>query len=306
MFVLLPFPFVGTYSNPSFILLQSIYLLTLASYLEERAARIRREALGRAQVALAGSKPNCFHYILDSFFGYKGDNASETESTVGENLEAPSPRDGRNWLPKDSSFQTPTDSSAGQAPISAVQVLPPKKRPQQIKDFSTLGGLHSGSESESGRTYASPGATKAVIFKPGPVEKTWSRTGIPKEFLPVHDAGKYSCPACQNFEPKSNIDTVATHIRRNHLNVALGCHFCDQVFFSSEGWKKHNVSVHNLPKAQFVPLDAEDPGVYQPLKGVQSVEEINEEEEAAIREATGLKDQNLDIEPGFVSMDITE
>ena len=289
--------------------MQSIYLLTLASYLEEHAARIKCEALGRAQVALAGSKPNCFHYILDSFFGYRGDNASETGSTTGDGgnvVEAPTPRDGRNWMPKGAPFQAPADPSVSQASSSAVQALPPKKRPQQIKDFSTLGGLHSGSESEPGRTHASPGATKAIAFKPSSVEKTWSRTGIPKEFLPVHDAGKYSCPACQDFEPKSNIDTVATHIRRNHLNVALGCHYCDQMFFSLEGWKKHNITVHNLPKAQFVPVDAEDPGVYQPLKDIQTVEDIDEEEKEAVLQAVGSKGQNLDIEPDFVSMDITE
>ena len=242
---------------------------------------------------------------MDSFFGYRGDNVSESGSIigdVGDQAEPPTPRDGRNWLPK----ETSAAPSTSQAPASAVQALPVKKRPQLAKDFSTLGGLHSGSESESGRTQASPAATKAIAFKPSSVEKTWSRTGIPKEFLPVHDAGKYSCPACEQFEPKSNIDTVATHIRRNHLNVALGCHHCDQMFFSSEGWKKHNVTVHNLPKAQFVPVDAEDPGVYQPLQGVRSVKDIDEEEKAAVLQASGLAGQNLDIEPDFVSMDLTE
>ena len=264
-----------------FLPFQSIYLLTLAAYLEERAARIRREALGRAQVALAGSAPNCFHYILDSFFGYRGDNASESGSVIddpSESTKAPTPRDGHNWLPK----ETTTTSSAKIPQPSAVAALPAKKRPQELRDFSTLGGLHSGSESESGRVHASPGATKAVIFKPSSVEKLWSRTGIPKEFLPIHDAGKYSCPACGTFEPKSNIDTVATHIRRNHLNIAIGCHHCDQCFFSSEGWKKHCVAVHNLPKAQFVPLDAEEPGVYQPLQGVSEVVKVDEEEQQAV------------------------
>ena len=230
---------------------------------------------------------------------------SEGESApvdVGDKVEPPTPRDGRNWMPK----ETPAAPSTSQTPASAVQALPVKKRPQSTKDFSTLGGLHSGSESESGRVQASPAATKAVAFKPSSVEKTWSRTGIPKEFLPVHDAGKYYCPACKEFDPKSNIDTVATHIRRNHLNVAIGCHHCDQCFFSSEGWKKHCVSVHNLPKAQFVPVDAEDPGVYHPLQGIHSVEEVDEEEKTAILQASGLSGQNLDIEPDFVSMDLTE
>ena len=260
-------------------------------------------------MALTGSALNCFHYILDSFFGYRGDNVSKSGSVIGEPSEstkAPTPRDGRNWLPKELSADVADTPSDKVTPPTAVTALPVKKRPQQLRDFSTLGGLHSGSESESGRVHASPGATKAVVFKPSSVEKNWSHTGIPKEFLPVHDTGKYSCPACQSFEPKSNIDTVATHIRRNHLNVAIGCHHCDQCFFSSEGWKKHCVAVHNLPKAQFVPLDAEEPGIYQPLQGVSEVEKVDEEEQRTVLQAAGLRGQNLDIEPDFTSMDITE
>ena len=283
-------------------------MLTLASYLEEWAARIKREALRRAQVALAGTAPNCFHYILDSFFGFRGDVTSETGS-VADDVTVPIPKDGHNWLPKDMLPEMPTPSASGVpsgASTSAVKALPLQKHPQQLKDFSTLGGLHSGSESESGHTHTSPGATKAVVFKPSSVERTWSCTGIQKEFLPKHDAGKYYCIVCQDFDPKSNIDTVTTHVRRNYLNVVLRCHYCDQSFFSSEGWKKHNVHVHNLPKAQFVPLDAEDPGVYQPLKDVTEVENVEKEEEEAILRATGLQGQNLDVEAPFESMDIVE
>ena len=234
---------------------------------------------------------------------------SESGSVMEEpsdSTKAPTPRDGCNWLPKEMSAATVTTPPDKATKPTAVAALPTQKRPQQLRDFSTLGGLHSGSESESGRVHASPGATKAVIFKPSSVEKLWSRTSIPKEFLPVHDAGKYSCPACQSFEPKSNIDTVATHIRRNHLNIAIGCHYCDQSFFSSEGWKKHCIAIHNLPKAQFVPLDAEEPGVYQPLQGVSEAEQVDEEEQKAVLQAASLRGQNLDIEPEFTSMDITE
>ena len=61
-------------------------MLTLASYLEERAAKLKREALGRCQVAFAGSPPNCFSQLLVTFFGYKGD-LSEFGSTAGEDTE---------------------------------------------------------------------------------------------------------------------------------------------------------------------------------------------------------------------------
>ena len=58
-------------------------MLTLESYLEERAAKLIREALGRAQVAFAGSPPNCFHHLLVTFFSYKGE-PSEAGSTARE------------------------------------------------------------------------------------------------------------------------------------------------------------------------------------------------------------------------------
>ena len=58
-----------------------MYMLTLASYLDERAAKLKREALGRCQVAFAGSPPNSLHYILDQFFGFKEDTASEASGT---------------------------------------------------------------------------------------------------------------------------------------------------------------------------------------------------------------------------------
>ena len=57
-------------------------MLTLGSYLEERAAKLCREALGRIQVALAGSAPNSMYTTIDSFFGYQADD--ETEETPEE------------------------------------------------------------------------------------------------------------------------------------------------------------------------------------------------------------------------------
>ena len=60
-------------------------MLTLASYLEERAVKLKREALGRCQVAFAGSPPNCFNQLLVTFFRYKGD-PSEVGSTAGEEM----------------------------------------------------------------------------------------------------------------------------------------------------------------------------------------------------------------------------
>ena len=45
-------------------------MLTLASYMDERSAHYKQEALGRVRVALAGSLPNCFYSLLTDLFGY--------------------------------------------------------------------------------------------------------------------------------------------------------------------------------------------------------------------------------------------
>ena len=57
--------------------LQAMYMLTLSSYLEERAAKVRREALGCIQVALAGAPPNSFYTTVDKFFGYGEEEEEE-------------------------------------------------------------------------------------------------------------------------------------------------------------------------------------------------------------------------------------
>ena len=43
----------------------------VSSYMEERSAHLKLEALGRIRVALAGSPPNCFYILLEDIFRYK-------------------------------------------------------------------------------------------------------------------------------------------------------------------------------------------------------------------------------------------
>ena len=106
---------------------------------------------------------------------------------------------------------------------------------------------------------------------------------------------------CPKYKPRSNIDTVATHIQRDHLNIVLRCHFCDDAFFSSEGWKKHNTQKHGkTSRNEFVPEDAVQPGTYIPPSPVAILAEVKEEEKTAIEQAAGiLSGVDLDVEPDF-------
>ena len=170
-------------------------MLTLASYLEERAAKLKREALGRCQVAFAGSPPNCFNHLLVTFFGYKGE-ASEVGSTAGEETE------------EEGNLLTAFCKVMQKYPVAAT--IPEQQPAQRPASTSMLRG----SSTENIQPQATPAMTRAIIFRPGRDEKQWSRMGLTQEYHPDHDGGKYSCPLCQpsQYEPKGNIDTMATHI----------------------------------------------------------------------------------------------
>ena len=262
-------------------------MLTLSSYLEERAAKLRREALGRIQVSMAGAPPGSFYGIMDRFFGYADDEEPE------ENEDATT------------------------TPHTAAFCLPAHLTSVRGKASTVVSGASAGSESktpkESSKPHASPAISRALVFKPGPNSKTWSRTGLPKEFQPVRsvDTDKYGCPMCPKYEPRSNIDTVATHIRRDHLNIAIECHFCTEAFFTCEAWKSHNQKEHNCAKNEYVPQGAEEPGVYKaPTGNVPELpteielDVIKQEEELAVAEAAGLAGQDLDVEPETIEEDI--
>ena len=163
--------------------------------------------------------------------------------------------------------------------------------------------LFSSSESEGGRQHPGPLSTHAQIFKLGPDEKHWSRTGLAKEYMPQSKEGKYLCPLCPQYEGRSNIDTVSTHVRRDHLNISLGCHFCDEAFFSSEGWKKHNIQKHKKAKHEFVPEDALDPGTAVKIPDQTELKEVKGEEAVAIERSIGITG-NLDAEPEFHESEI--
>ena len=94
----------------------------------------------------------------------------------------------------------------------------------------------------------------------------------------------------------------------------MGCHYCNESFFSSEGWKKHNFQKHGKTKSKCVPEATEEPGTYEvPAAQVlipdnAELAEVKQEEQAAIEAAAGLaQKENLDVESDFVEvMEIAE
>ena len=147
-------------------------MLTLSLYLEERAAKLRREALGRIQVSMAGAPPGSFYSIMDRFFGYADDEEPEADE----------------------------DTTA--TPHTAAFCLPAHLTSVRGKASTVVSGASAGSEpetpKESSKPHASPAVSRALVFKPGPNSKTWSHTGLPKEFQPVRlvDTDKFMAVLC--------------------------------------------------------------------------------------------------------------
>ena len=95
-------------------------------------------------------------------------------------------------------------------------------------------------------------------------------------------------------------------------HIALGCHFCEDAFFSSEGWKKHNSQKHGeTNRSEYVSEDAVEPGTYVPSSAAALptdliLAEVKEEEKTAIEQAAGISSGvDLHMEPEF-SEDIME
>ena len=61
---------------------------TLACHLDERSAQLKREALGRIQVALAGAPPNSFYRLLQTTFGYKMGSALPPAEDISDDEDA--------------------------------------------------------------------------------------------------------------------------------------------------------------------------------------------------------------------------
>ena len=86
----------------------------------------------------------------------------------------------------------------------------------------------------------------------------------------------------------------------------MGCHFCEDAFFSSEGWKKHNSQKHRKTnRSEYIPEDAVEPGTYVPSSAAALptdliLAEVKEEEKTAIEQAAWISSGvDLDVEPEF-------
>ena len=123
--------------------------------------------------------------------------------------------------------------------------------------------------------------------------------GLALEYEPISENKLYKCPFTNcDYQPRQNLDSVCTHVR-HHLNVAIQCHFCMKIYWSSEGWLKHTRDVHKESKP--VPAD------YRKEKVAPRQEVLKEsmaaygvalqKEQAGLAAAPSLATTDYDLEP---------
>ena len=187
-------------------------MLTLLSYMDERSAHYKQEALGQVRVALVGSPPNCFYSLLTDLFGYPS---------------APDPQ--------------PSTSAPTATALATTSTIPPATPllPTNPAMYKTL--LNFGSRSEApGPKGTRPALPNPYVSRAKAVlssldNRRWSHTGLASKYEPSIENDLYKCPFenC-DYQPFQNLDSVCTHVRC-HLNVAIQCHYCSKIYWSSEG-----------------------------------------------------------------------
>ena len=250
-------------------------MLTLASYMDEQSEKYKQEALGQVRVALAGSPPNCLYSLMMDLLGYPA---------------GPDPQP---------STSAPTPAPVPSSTIPPVAPLLPTD-PSLYKMIPDFG---SGSEAPGPKgprpALPSPYVSGAKAILPASDSRHWSRTGLASEYEPSIVNDLYKCPfeSC-DYQPGQNLDSVYTHVQR-HLNVAIQCHYCSKMYWSSEGWLKHTREVHKDSKP--VPVDygkekvAPHPDILKESMAAYNI--ALEEEKASLAAAPTLPSTDYDIEP---------
>ena len=151
-------------------------MIELATHLEEKAARLKREGLRKIKIALTGCNTSSLLKTLEGAFG----------STDQENISIASILEAKEMVTEDIPSTPSIPSPAESGPVGAQLVFPTRAIPLVI-------------------------------------------AGIPESLLPLHGPeaqSRYRCQftyCTQIFLQKA---AACTHVRHNHLHVALACLYC--------------------------------------------------------------------------------
>ena len=226
--------------------LQACNQLEIATYVEERAIRMRRDALQTLKASLAGTATTRILDVLEAAFG-----VAEAEDEVPEIQPTPAET---------------SESIPGSAYVAKDETsLPSTRSKRKAKDQL------SGASKRKSTVPAKSGPISiddAVPFFPTVSQKAnYLHIGVDPTYIGQREGSQFSkiviyqCYYARRqrelgknptecSEITQNKGQMSTHIRRFHLGHCIACFICpDKRWWSSLEWKKHMKEKHSdLPE----------------------------------------------------------
>ena len=191
--------------------------LNMADHLLIQSVKTRRRGMAKIYTATAGGPEESFCDFLAEIYG-GGDPQSQAPSQAA----------------------TPSRASQSQDPASTDTE---KDEPAPASPAP--------STADEDDLQAKIGDCK-VVFPSNP--ETLATSGVPADFISGrYDSGQYGCLYGDCDHKSSSRPGCATHIRRKHLGIALGCKFCPaKLFYKHASWQDHMRAKHiKLPVTEW-------------------------------------------------------
>ena len=253
---------------------QACNQLEIATYVEERSIRIRRDALQTLKVGLAGTATTKLLDVLEAAFG-----VPEAEDEVPD--IQPTPAETEEILPP-SAFVPKAAETSGQASTSGLKC-------KFKTDISGAPKHKSAKPSKSGPV----ALADATPFYPTAQQKAnYLHIGVDPLYIGQREGSQftklvvYQCFYARRCRERGehpeecdvltqNKAQMSTHIRKFHLGICIACYICPERWWSSLEWKKHMKDKHsNLPEESWYIQDTADVGADIAIKTEVTPEDI--------------------------------
>ena len=222
-------------------------MLHLSAEIDKKSAALKCAALERMSASLIGSDTDNFLTLMENVFGTypegeTGSMAAMYEDPISKDQEASVLAS----QPSDPDKDTDAGEIAGPAPKRARLEGPTMTEDMRLDQCK-------------------------VIFPDG--KGSHHDTGVPPEHRPRRGgSGLYYCTFSGCVENRDQRGSLLSHVRRDHLGVALGCPYCQWKRFSGRAWMSHVTVQH--PGLPLFPAQSEL--VYQPTP--HTLESLSKEE----------------------------
>ena len=143
----------------------------LASFIDAKSVRLKYKGLSWIAISMAGQTSNYYYKLMKDNFGYTPASTNDNETL---------------------------DEGESQVSQSEDRAAPTDDRPLKKRTLTVASGSELGKEANP----LPPEASHATLFKSGPDDQRWTKTGLLQEYLPVKGENEYSCPFSKcNYTP---------------------------------------------------------------------------------------------------------